>query len=164
MNRAFTLIELLVVVLIIGILASIALPLYQRAVFKSRAAEAFTNLKALKDALEVCELQNGRASQDNDTCMSFDYLDVQIGTKIGEGQRRTDNFVYQTDRGAWSSTDEIAVNALMRHDIDVCICLYDDGRFVTPSKDATAHCGTYPNFDVAELLEIEEDNNCGGCC
>ncbi|MDO5765975.1 MAG: type II secretion system protein [Elusimicrobiales bacterium] len=58
-NAAFTLIELLVVVLIIGILSAAALPQYQRAVAKSRAVQAITLVKSVRDAAEVYYLANG---------------------------------------------------------------------------------------------------------
>ncbi len=48
----FTLLELLVTVVIIGILATIALPQYEKAVIKARTAEAQVNLKAITDAQE----------------------------------------------------------------------------------------------------------------
>ena len=48
--KGFTLIELLTVVVIAGILASIALPQYQRAIEKSRAAQAITMGKTIIDA------------------------------------------------------------------------------------------------------------------
>ena len=58
-KRAFTLIELLVVVLIIGILAAVAVPQYQKAVEKSRAVEALTLLKHIQNAYIVARLERG---------------------------------------------------------------------------------------------------------
>lgn len=57
--RGFTLIELLVVVLIIGILSSIALPQYQKAVAKSQATQALITLKSVAQAYTAYSMANG---------------------------------------------------------------------------------------------------------
>ena len=59
MNKAFTLIELLVVVLIIGILASVAVPKYRRAVDKARLTQLITASKSIADAQKVYHMANG---------------------------------------------------------------------------------------------------------
>lgn len=71
-NKAFTLIELLVVVLIIGILAAVAVPQYQKAVEKSRASQAITLLKTVFESAEAYYLANGTWPT------SFEQLDIDI--------------------------------------------------------------------------------------
>lgn len=87
----FTLIELLVVVLIIGILAAIALPQYQKAVDRSRATQAVQLIHSLKQAAEIFVLEhpgkqvyplNEGSSEKLDidlTCDEYDYGRCKIG-------------------------------------------------------------------------------------
>ncbi len=72
-RAGFALIELLVVVLIVGILAAVALPQYEKAVWKSRSAKLQIWAKRLLDAEREFMAANGYYTQ----CLNSLSLDYQ---------------------------------------------------------------------------------------
>ena len=65
-KKGITLIELLVVIIIVGILAAIAVPLYTNYLQRARRADAKTALEQLRAAQEMFRAERGRYANDAD--------------------------------------------------------------------------------------------------
>ncbi len=89
----FTLIELLVVVLIIGILAAVALPQYQKAVDKARMVEAYSITRDLKNRQEEYFLTNDRYAQN---CTELG-MDIPADFVLGKNEKGLER--YERRRG-----------------------------------------------------------------
>ena len=99
----FTLIELLVVVLIIGILAAVALPQYQKAVEKARMTEAVTLTRAIAQAHQRYHMATGEYLGPDGMAQ----LDIEIpGTQVVEGRIKTKYFSYAPN--GWGSAGAYA--------------------------------------------------------
>ncbi len=109
-TSGFTLIELLVVVIIMGVLTSIALPQYRRAMDRSKAAEAMQMLPALFEARErwviehQCTWSGGAiVSCDKGATLTARKLDVESKGAASGTTITTSNFEYNlVDKGSYT--------------------------------------------------------------
>ena len=95
-NQAFTLIELLIAVLIIGILAAIAVPQYQKAVAKSKASQLRTLLSSVSNSFDMYYLTNGKYPR------LLDDLDLNINLPTTNGIDAQKTVACGRDLGALS--------------------------------------------------------------
>ena len=134
----FTLIELLVVVLIIGILAAVALPKYELAVEKSRAAEGISLARSIALANQAYYMANGSWSDDiNELDVEFPGED-SVGGETPTASKGTKNFSCRATGNNEESRWYIAVCrrrgpkyfyaiAYSKNNPDQAVCLADGG-------------------------------------
>ena len=82
-NKGFTLLEIIIVVIIVGVLASLALPRLFSTVEYSRSTEALAAIGTVRSSMERCLLKSGSGNYNG--CTSFaTQLDIpDPGTEAG---------------------------------------------------------------------------------
>ena len=153
-SSGFTLIELLVVVLIIGILASVAVPQYKVAVGKARYQKIMMTLRPLKTALEAHYLANGEYPPD-----TLDGVDVEIAgcSPRGHDQQGCDGFSIDYNGGrpyASKGYDDIDV---VEKNLNLRCIIHLEHSPKLPGKTVCAANSIYnPNYKLIKSLGGEQ--------
>lgn len=143
-KRAFTLIELLVVVLIIGVLAAVALPQYQKAVKKSQGTEALSAVDIYGKALSSYYLEHGTYEG-----VAADTLHIQMPQLRYFEYRNSDGYssVFQTGSTEKEGKETYLYLRPLRDPQRTLLVVWNEGKFVHKScsgydKDALT-CASY---------------------
>jgi len=118
MKKAFTLVELLIVVMIIGILATLAVPQYQKMVERARAAEAIQTIGSIMRSVSRYYMEYGnypRSGEFGDLYSTTDSpwggfvsLFSTAGLDISPDETNPDRkweYIIQTWSGCWHGSD-----------------------------------------------------------
>ena len=135
-NSGFTLLEIIIVIIIVGVLASLALPRFFSTVEFSRSTEALNSLGVIRQAVERCRLVDNDVTAcdvDASDALEFDEIDIDDPGVIGGA-----HFTYVIDVTG-STGDDYTVTAT-RNAVDS-----GDGAStiaLTVTNDIAARSGT----------------------
>jgi len=116
MRRGFTLIELLITIVIIGILATLAVPNYTRMVEKARADQATTYLKVIRTGEKIYYANNFSYT----ACANLGELKDRIGAEVTQ-----ESYLFSVT----SDTAATFLATAKRKTDDTTITLYHDGTW-----------------------------------
>ena len=154
-RKGFTLIEMLVVVLIIGILAAIAFPQYEKAVNRTRLTEAFLLGRFFRDAQRMYFMRTGRYAD------TYEELGIDMppyGVLVSPAKIRVKKYTYSIMGSGGDTKDRITVDGGLPG--RVALLFMYDGRNVCCSYASSDWKGTA----LCRILGAkgEGDDGCGG--
>jgi general secretion pathway protein G len=144
-RNGFTLLELLTVIVIIGLLTTIALPVYTGAVLKARISVATADIARIDGALEryrsngalpanLDQLGMGELNDPWDN--PYQYLNIEAGVNRGSVRKDRNLVPLNTDYDLYSmGEDGLSKKPLTAGDSRDDILRAGNGGFIGPAKD-----------------------------
>ncbi len=137
----FTLIELLVVVLIIGILAAVALPQYQKTVWKARNAQLKVLAKSYLDAQNSYYMANGSYAK------NFGDLDIQMPNW---------NSTVRSSSGGFCPVLSAEEQDSVRYNDDIQMTITSDYNLLISWRSGPYRCGGFFVYPATQQVKCTE--------
>lgn len=148
MRKGFTLIELLIVVIIIGILATMAIPQYTNLVNKAKRVEAITMLSSIGTASLMYYIQGGMPI--NNSAISTTDLYVTVPSNSNWSYINTSNTTTPTWTFNWLAANNHTVNTSNIWVVGVKVDMPD--RVMTFYEKKNNNSSTAASFQTTDII------------